>query len=182
VSGKPCSLRVRDPRTGEIDFELAVTTAADIEPMARAMRAAQQKWKRLSIESRIEVLQAFKTALAVWRADIVSALEADTGRRRIASIEVQTVIDSIDNWCRLAPALVQAHSERPAGNLPLVGVQQRLEPYALLGAITPWNFPMILSFIDVVPALLAGCAALIKPSEVTPRFFSAGRGVYCHRA
>ena len=170
MSGKPCSLRVRDPRTGEIDFELAVTTAADIEPMARAMRAAQQKWKRLSIESRIEVLQAFKTALAVWRADIVCALEADTGRRRIASIEVQTVIDSIDNWCRLAPALVQAHSERPAGNLPLVGVQQRLEPYALLGAITPWNFPMILSFIDVVPALLAGCAALIKPSEVTPRF------------
>jgi acyl-CoA reductase-like NAD-dependent aldehyde dehydrogenase len=138
--------------------------------MAHAMRAAQQKWKRLSVESRIEVLQAFKTALANRRSDIVAALEADTGRRRIASIEVETVIASIDSWCRLAPGLVQAHSERPAGNLPLVGVQQRLEPYALLGAITPWNFPMILSFIDVVPALLAGCAALIKPSEVTPRF------------
>ena len=168
--GSADSLRVRNPRTGKIDFELALATAADIEPRARAMRTAQQKWKRLSVKVRIEVLQAFNTALRSWRADIVAALETDTGRRRIAGMEVDTVIDSIDNWCRLAPDLVQAHAERPAGNLPLVGVQQRLEPYALLGAITPWNFPMILSFIDVVPALLAGCAALIKPSEVTPRF------------
>jgi acyl-CoA reductase-like NAD-dependent aldehyde dehydrogenase len=40
----------------------------------------------------------------------------------------------------------------------------------LLGVISPWNFPLLLSFIDAVPALLAGCAAIIKPSEVTPRF------------
>ena len=121
-------MRVRNPRTGQLDFELIVASAEDIEPRARAMRAAQQKWKRLSIESRIEVLQAFKTALASWRGEIVAALEADTGRRRIAGIEVDTVIDSIDNWCGLAPDLVLAHVERPAGNLPLVGVQQRLEP------------------------------------------------------
>jgi acyl-CoA reductase-like NAD-dependent aldehyde dehydrogenase len=48
-------------------------------------------------------------------------------------------------------------------------VQQRV-PYGLVLNIAPWNFPLILSFLDVVPALVSGNAALIKPSEVTPRW------------
>jgi len=48
-------------------------------------------------------------------------------------------------------------------------VLQRV-PYALVGAVSPWNFPLTLALIDAIPALLAGCAVLLKPSEVTPRF------------
>ena len=47
----------------------------------------------------------------------------------------------------------------------------------LFGAIAPWNFPVILSHIDAVPALMAGSAALVKPSEVTPRFVEPMRAV-----
>jgi len=47
---------------------------------------------------------------------------------------------------------------------------QRAVPYPVLAVISPWNYPLILSFIDAVPALLAGCSVIIKPSEVTPRF------------
>ena len=43
-------------------------------------------------------------------------------------------------------------------------------PYSLVGVISPWNFPLTLSMIDTIPALLAGCTVIIKPSEVTPRF------------
>jgi acyl-CoA reductase-like NAD-dependent aldehyde dehydrogenase len=43
-------------------------------------------------------------------------------------------------------------------------------PYGLVGVISPWNFPFLLSMLDTIPALLAGCAVLVKPSEVTPRF------------
>jgi hypothetical protein len=43
-------------------------------------------------------------------------------------------------------------------------------PYGLVGVISPWNFPVTLSMIDTIPALLAGCSVIIKPSEVTPRF------------
>ncbi|MEM7730194.1 MAG: aldehyde dehydrogenase family protein, partial [Pseudomonadota bacterium] len=46
-------------------------------------------------------------------------------------------------------------------------------PYALVGVISPWNFPITLSFIDAVQALMAGSCVLIKPSEVTPRFADA---------
>jgi acyl-CoA reductase-like NAD-dependent aldehyde dehydrogenase len=49
-------------------------------------------------------------------------------------------------------------------------VRSQLTPYPLLGVISPWNAPLMMSLMDAVPALLAGCAAIIKPSEVTPRF------------
>ena len=43
-------------------------------------------------------------------------------------------------------------------------------PFPVVAVISPWNYPLILSFLDAVPALLAGCSVIIKPSEVTPRF------------
>jgi acyl-CoA reductase-like NAD-dependent aldehyde dehydrogenase len=164
------TLKVRNPRTGEADFAITVATGADIAPIARRMRVAQQQWKAIGVAGRTKVLQAFRMALENHRASILEALQADTGRNRLATTEVDAVMSFIDAWSQLAPSLVEGHPERTATGLPKVGVQQRLDPYPLLGAITPWNFPLLLSFIDVIPALFAGCAVLIKPSEVTPRF------------
>jgi len=53
---------------------------------------------------------------------------------------------------------------------PTITFRSQLVPYPLVGVISPWNFPLTLSLIDAIPALLAGCAVLVKPSEVTPRF------------
>lgn len=167
------TLKIRNPRSGEDDFELVVMTGADIEPIARSMRAAQVEWKALGVAGRTEVLQAFHQAIEKHREAITRALEADTGRRRIATTEVDAVQGFINAWAQLAPDLVEGHAERPASGLPKVGVRQQLEPYPLMGAISPWNFPLLLSFIDAIPALFAGCAVLIKPSEVTPRFAAA---------
>ncbi|MEO8445831.1 MAG: aldehyde dehydrogenase family protein, partial [Gammaproteobacteria bacterium] len=57
-----------------------------------------------------------------------------------------------------------------SGIMPSLRYSHQLVPYPLVGAISPWNFPVALSLIDTVPALLAGCAVFVKPSEVTPRF------------
>jgi acyl-CoA reductase-like NAD-dependent aldehyde dehydrogenase len=54
--------------------------------------------------------------------------------------------------------------------LPSVTIRDQYVPYGLVACISPWNFPVTLSLIDAVPALAAGCAVLVKPSEVTPRF------------
>jgi len=43
-------------------------------------------------------------------------------------------------------------------------------PYGVVGVLSPWNFPMLLALLDAVPALVAGCAVIVKPSELTPRF------------
>ena len=163
------TLKVRNPRTGEYDYEIGVTRAAEIENLATELREAQPAWRDGGIEHRIAVLQRWKKELASSADSIFAAVSTDTGRKAIARGELFAVMGMIDRWCAQAPALMLSE-ERPSATLPNVALSRQLDPYPLLGVISPWNFPLLLSFIDAIPALLAGCAAIIKPSEVTPRF------------
>jgi succinate-semialdehyde dehydrogenase / glutarate-semialdehyde dehydrogenase len=61
-------------------------------------------------------------------------------------------------------------ADRRQSSIPFLSIEQGLVPYPLVAVISPWNFPLLLSLIDTIPALLAGCAVVVKPSEVTPRF------------
>ncbi len=162
-------LPIRNPRNGEIDYQLSISSAEQVARAARRARQAQTRWAARTLNERIEVLRSFKAALLERHQAIAAALSTDTGRLAIAQQEIGGMAGSIDRWCQIAPQLLE-QKERPSLALPNVGIQQQLTPYPLVGAISPWNFPLLLSFIDVTPALLAGCAAIIKPSEVTPRF------------
>lgn len=166
------TLDVRNPRNGKCDYTISVATNEHIEPLAGELRAAQAAWRDSGVEHRIAVLQQWRAELTAATDEIVAALCTDTGRRAIARGELFGVVGMIDRWCAQAPELL-ASDERPSTILPNVALRQQLDPYPLLGVISPWNFPLLLSFIDAIPALLAGCAAIIKPSEVTPRFAAA---------
>jgi aldehyde dehydrogenase (NAD+) len=96
-------------------------------------------------------------------------LTTDTGRHLLSVIEFDSLAPTIDRWCKLAPALLQ-EEEGQATYLPSIHFRSQLVPYALVSVISPWNFPLTLSLIDAIPALLAGCSVIIKPSEITPRF------------
>jgi succinate-semialdehyde dehydrogenase / glutarate-semialdehyde dehydrogenase len=163
------SIRVRNPRNGEFDYEFEVPEHEALVERATALRAAQRAWGASPIEHRIEVLQRWKAELASHRADIVAALATDTGRHLLAQAEFGGTVGAIDRWCAQAPSLVRGEEGRSKAQ-PSITYRTQLVPYALVGVISPWNFPLTLSLIDAVPALLAGCAVLVKPSEVTPRF------------
>jgi len=94
----------------------------------------------------------------------------DTGRLSISVMEIDSFLSSIDRWCKLAPELLQESEKGTA--IPFIQLQQTAVPYQLVGVISPWNFPLLLSTIDTIPALLAGCAVIIKPSEIAPRFMT----------
>ena len=160
---------VRNPRNGEIDYSIPLTAAADITALADSLRTAQRDWCAAGVEARIAELRAFSEALEARRDDIVTALAADTGRHVLALGELDGLRRGIERWCAQAPTLLET-AEVPSTAMPAVGLRRQLDPYPLVGVISPWNFPLLLSFIDAVPALLAGCAVIIKPSEVTPRF------------
>ena len=162
-------IKTRNPRDGSYDYLLKALDEQEIAVQAQELRSNQPQWQNNDLNERIAVLQEFKLALDKSSADIVSALSADTGRGTIAKQELNGLMGSIDRWCTNAASIVQTH-ERNSQFLPHIAIQQQLNPYPLVGAISPWNFPLLLSFIDVTPALLAGCTAMIKPSEVTPRF------------
>ncbi|MBB5778052.1 aldehyde dehydrogenase family protein [Nonomuraea jabiensis] len=156
---------MRNPITGQADRPLAPVPPDRLAALAAGLRERQRSWQAAD---RGEVLSGFAAALAADE-DLLAALVADTGRVGESVLERQIVAGLIDRWVRQAPALLAPPPETPA-SLPGVFVGGDVVPYELVGVISPWNFPLLLGLIDAVPALAAGCAVLVKPSEVTPRF------------
>jgi succinate-semialdehyde dehydrogenase/glutarate-semialdehyde dehydrogenase len=115
------------------------------------------------------LLQGWKDQLLSEREAISAALSADTGRGRESELEIDIVGRSVDRWSSLAPGLLD-EGDRRAASIPSIHIESDSVPYQLAGVISPWNFPLLLSMIDTLPALFAGCAVLVKPSEITPRF------------
>ncbi len=164
-------MKARNPRTGEQDYEFAVADPAAVAAAAADLRARQPAWEALGPAGRAAVLERFAAVIERHRNAIVTALAVDTGRHKVAAIEVDGCLRNIRGWAVRGPSLFAAlaRDARPSA-VPGIEIASRWSAYPLFGAIAPWNFPVILSHIDAVPALMAGSAALVKPSEVTPRF------------
>lgn len=162
------SLDVRNPRTGEIDYRFDPNTPDELQVIAQRLRSAQPGWEALGLEGRIRVLKAWGERLVAKREQLLEAVCTDTGRYNESGREVDLLPRWIDQWAEAA-RLTLAPQTRQTCN-PNVTSFDNYSPYPVLGVISPWNFPCALSLMDAVPALIAGCAVMIKPSEVTPRF------------
>ena len=164
-------IKVRNPRSGKIDYWINPPTASELKAECRRLREAQTSWQQLGIEGRIQALQDWKQALLEHKEELIESLIKDTGRLSETLIEFDSVISGIDRWCRLAPELLSPDPDKTSA-ISFIRLQQQLVPYPLVGVISPWNFPLLLSTMDTIPALLAGCAAIVKPSEIAPRFIA----------
>ena len=166
VTRPPLSLR--NPRTGEHDGTVNSTQDNELLLVAARLRSAQPAWEALGPVRRGEVLQQWKQAMIARRPEIEEALIADTGRKRESIMEFDAMCGALDRWTRLAPELME--EKRFTSTMGFIDVARNLRAYQLVGIISPWNFPLVLSTIDLLPALMAGSAVILKPSEVTPRF------------
>lgn len=161
------TVRLRDPRSGEHNEVLRFDDVHTLEAHAQRLRAGQRAWAQAGVQQRAATLLAFADALEASQ-DVLNALIRDTGRHAIAKLERQASASllrrSVDEAASY-PWTVQGASKTPGIEYHTSSV-----PYSLVAVISPWNFPLLLSMIDTVSALLAGCAVWVKPSEVTPRF------------
>ncbi len=165
------TIAVRNPRTGATDFMLAVTPAQDVFAKAKRLRAAQVGWAAMGLDGRIAVMQRWLGEVAKRANDIAEADAADTGGCHTSYLQGFITMGNIAGWIEDAKgALEKARYDGPSKAMPNVEVRTQFVPYPLVGVIGPWNAPMMLPLLDAIPALFAGCAVLIKPSEVTPRW------------
>jgi succinate-semialdehyde dehydrogenase / glutarate-semialdehyde dehydrogenase len=158
-----------NPRSGASDYTFVAPSPTELSGLVATLRAAQPAWAQAGMQARIDVLRRWRAELVARQAEIVQALSQDTGRYAICLSEFQAVLGYIDRWTRQAPELAQ-EQEGQSAVVPTISYRSQYVPYALVGVISPWNFPLTLALIDAIPALLAGCAVIVKPSEVTPRF------------
>ncbi|TAE61290.1 MAG: aldehyde dehydrogenase family protein [Nostocales cyanobacterium] len=162
------TIEIRNPRTGKFDYVIIPPPPKLLSQQCHRLRRGQIAWEEIGIAGRIEALKQWKQAILAERQNITDALVNDTGRLSISNLEIDSLLNSIDRWCNLAPQLLQTTAKNTS--IPFISLQQAAVPYTLVGVISPWNFPLLLSTIDTIPALLAGCAVIVKPSEITPRF------------
>ncbi|XQW86503.1 aldehyde dehydrogenase family protein [Thalassotalea piscium] len=162
-------MQIRNPRTGEYDYEIVEASVNQVGIVADNLRKHQACWWESGIEYRIEQLQLFSAEIIKVRAELINVIAQDTGRLSESEIEVDTLVQTIARWCNDAPKLLDVVPARPA-SVHFLEIQQQYYPFEVVGVISPWNFPLLLSFVDAIPALLAGCSVLIKPSEITSRF------------
>ncbi len=162
------AIAVRNPRTGQIDHWITPPSVETLTTQCQQLRQGQRQWSEAGLAARIAALQAWQEAVQERRTELIRALVADTGRLSVSVLEVDSFLASLDRWCRRAPELLQDTEQHTA--IPFIRLHQTAVPYPLVGIISPWNFPLLLATIDLIPALLAGCAAVVKPSEIAPRF------------
>jgi aldehyde dehydrogenase (NAD+) len=167
------SVPVVNPATEEVIAEVPQGTVADADAAIGAARTAfdEGPWPRMSPRERSDVLVRFVETVAARRDDLVDLIVAEAGSARPIAQSMQ-----FDTPLRYA----EWFAER-AGTFPFVepllpqvsarGLGQGAilkEPTGVVAAITPFNFPLYLNLVKVMPALAVGCTVVLKPSPLTP--------------
>ena len=169
IDGKPATssdvIEAINPATEAVIATVPDATREQLDQAVAAAKRAFPAWSARPLAERQALVTRIGEVLQSHAEDLSRLLTLEQGKAKPGA---DWEIGGSIAWCggmaamSLETRIIEQDDERT--------VEMRHTPLGVVGAITPWNFPMILSFIDVVPALLAGCAALIKPSEVTPRF------------
>jgi betaine-aldehyde dehydrogenase len=164
------TIPVINPATEEVFFNAPAGTSADID---RAVAAARQAfdggWGKTNGRERAGYLRAMAKGIAE-RTDELARLEVlDNGKPLPEAIwDIEDTAGCFDYYADLAEQLDQRQGE-PV-ELPMETFKTEIyhEPMGVVGQIIPWNYPLLMAAWKVAPALAAGCAVVLKPSELTP--------------
>ncbi|NJL93246.1 MAG: aldehyde dehydrogenase family protein [Anaerolineae bacterium] len=173
-AARPSSLIVTDPIRSNVLGSVPNLSREAVLAAADRARLAQRAWAASPVRARAGVLQRFADALVQRQDLLIDVIRQESGKSYSGALnEVGILVVTADYYARHAPRWLRPAKRR--GFAPLAyGVRVHRKPYGLVGAITPWNFPLMLALVDALPALVAGNAVLLKPSEVAP--FSALEG------
>lgn len=165
------SLKVRNPATLEQIAELPTASAADVAAAAARARKAQRLWQAQSFTERAKPLYRFRDLLIDEQDRLADIVTAENGKPRseVYGNELFYLCDVIGFWAKNAEKFLRPKKIRP--HLFMFKTKKVFSyhyPLGVIGIISPWNFPLDLTAGDAVPALMAGNAVLVKPSELTP--------------
>ena len=156
------TIDVFDSTNGEVIATIPSGTAADVDKAVQAARAAFATWSQTTPEERAKALTRVGEGLAARMDEIATVITREAGMPKWLSSIVQAglPINSFNTAAQLAESY---EYESELGNSLVVK-----EPVGVVGAITPWNYPLHQIAAKVAYAIAAGCTVVLKPSEVAP--------------
>ena len=164
-------IAVENPATGEVIAHVPVFSPDEVAEMARRGRAVQPAWAALGFEGRSRVLSRMQKWMTDNAERVIGVVVSETGK---AYEDAQLAdwaygVAAAGFWAKNAEPYLA--DEKISTASPFVQGRKlvlRHSPLGLVGVIGPWNYPITNSFGDCIPALAAGNAVILKPSEVTP--------------
>ncbi|MFI2714355.1 gamma-aminobutyraldehyde dehydrogenase [Micromonospora sp. NPDC018662] len=156
-----------DPCTGEVFARAPVSGPADVDAAMRAASAAFEGWRDATPAERQRAMLKFADAVEARAADLVDAEVRNTGKPRQLTTdeELPPAVDELRFFAGAARLLEgRSAGEYLAGHTSYV----RREPIGVCAQVTPWNYPLMMAVWKIAPALAAGNAVVLKPSDTTP--------------
>jgi len=160
-----------NPATGEVCARFPVTAPEELSAVVERARQAQGEWAVQPIRRRSSVLQRLGELLFARREEAAALVTRESGKPRVEALfaDVLTSLDSAFYYAKRAPRLLRP--ERVPHHNPALKAKRgwlHHEPMGVIGMISPWNYPLAIPMGTLIPALAAGNAVVLKPSEFVP--------------
>ncbi len=166
------TISVENPATGEVIGTVPVADAADLAGMVSRAREAQPGWNELGYSRRGAVLRRAQRWMLEHSERVIGAVIQETGKtyEDAQATDFAYIVESLGFWAGRAAEYLADERSHYWGHPAVAGKKlgMRYVPIGVVGVIGPWNFPLVNGFGDCLPALMAGNAVILKPSEVTP--------------
>ncbi|MFB6344315.1 MAG: aldehyde dehydrogenase, partial [bacterium] len=168
-SGNGQTITSYNPATGEPIDTVPVMSESDVDDAVARSHRVQSEWKDRSLEERAEVIRDFRDVLIDRRMEMADLLTQEVGKPTVEALtqEVAMSAELATYYAKNAPEVLS--SKRISHRL-LKTKRSKIvrEPKGVVGVITPWNYPLVLTTQSILAALVAGNGVVNKPSEVTP--------------
>ncbi|HEX9276358.1 MAG TPA: aldehyde dehydrogenase family protein [Casimicrobiaceae bacterium] len=168
------TLEVRDPASGEVFAHVPSGKAADIDRAVRAARAAFETgpWPAASPAQRERMLLALADKVDANAQQLAEIESLDNGKSVMLArhVDMAMAVDFLRYMAGWATKIEGATHDVSVPFIPQAKffAWTRKEPVGVVGAIIPWNFPLLMAAWKIAPALAAGCTVVLKPAEETP--------------
>jgi malonate-semialdehyde dehydrogenase (acetylating)/methylmalonate-semialdehyde dehydrogenase len=157
---------VFDPNTGQVQAQVALGTADELDAAVQSALIAQRDWARVNPQRRARVMAQFKHLLDVHMDELAHLLSSEHGKVLADSRgDIQRGLEVIEFCCGV-PHLMKGEYTQGAG--PGIDVYSARQPLGVVAGITPFNFPAMIPMWMFGPAIACGNAFILKPSERDP--------------
>lgn len=160
-----------DPSNGEEIGRAALMTPSDVAAAVRFARTAQPAWAALSYRERARFVLRARALVLAQLEEIAQLISRETGKPPVEAISMEVVptLDLMHHFAHNTERLLM-RERIGLGQYGLMGRSSYIfyKPLGVVGIISPWNFPWATPLDEIVLALMAGNAVVIKPSELTP--------------
>jgi len=159
-------IEVRDPATGAVIGSCPSASATEVTAAIGAAHTAFKTWGRTTASTRAGVLHAIAESMIADQSALATLVTSEVGKPLAESRGEVAYAADFAQW--YAEETRRIHGRMTVGGTDEPWRQLMRQPVGVVGAITPWNYPLVLSARKIFAAIAAGCTVVLKPSELAP--------------